>query len=451
MPSLLVRKLEYFPLAIAQAGFFLKVHNTIRGSEYVKYLDDESERSKLLSYATGTENYNRSVTTTWEVSFQKLVQDEKTKPTAKLLTFLGFLDSAGVSIDYLCSAFHNQTGKIRSVDGQNFDFLKDGLDFRLSVDTLAALSLIHVSSVSYGGQEERTLNLHPLVHEWTRVRLNLTPEGPTMRDEMINCNIALALHNYDIGLEWSGLYREASSSLPPQLKYAERTKHSYNTETVILLATALYYGNSTYKRIRRSLIRMAKIPYISTQMSTRETDRESMGVINPGITISPEYYLKISTEFLENPEVLTFLDILDRTLLEGPIKDFGACIIAGLHCVRATVLYLDKNREAYSEFQSSIPRSTSEENHVLNQSTIQNALSKLYEEDTVAQLFKSWNISHHKLPQSQEFLEFYGILISVMFIVCLLYISIVSFGLYICASVGDQTKSLECLLLPLKQ
>ncbi|KAI4214033.1 MAG: hypothetical protein LQ351_003437 [Letrouitia transgressa] len=260
VPSLLVRKLEYFPLAIAQAGFFLKVHNTIRGSEYLRYLDDESERLKLLSYATGTENYNRSVATTWEVSLQKLAQDEDTKPAAKLLTFLGFLDPAGVTIDYLQSAFRNQAGKIRSVDGQCFDFLKKGLDFRLSVDILAALSLIQVSPDPYQ-QEYGTLILHPLAHEWTRVRLNLTPDRRTLRDEMINCNHALALHNFDIREESFG------NGWTPQLKHAERKQHCYNTETVILLTRATLYGERSGTEIVDTFMESVSMESIFSSLS----------------------------------------------------------------------------------------------------------------------------------------------------------------------------------------
>ncbi|KAI4214032.1 MAG: hypothetical protein LQ351_003436 [Letrouitia transgressa] len=102
----------------------------------------------------------------------------------------------------------------------------------------------------------------------------------------------------------------------------------------------------------------------------------------------------------------SFLDILGITLLEGPTKDFGACIIAGLQFLRTILLHFDENREVYSKFHDSTSRSTYEGNRVLNQSSIQKALSKLYEEDIVAQLFKSWNSSHYELPQSREFLEF---------------------------------------------
>ena len=65
-------------------------------------------------------------------------------------------------------------------------YLEDDVGFRVAIGTLVSLSLIqtHLS--------EATLHVHPLVHEWVRVRLNPYPEQQAMFTNVA----ALILYQY---------------------------------------------------------------------------------------------------------------------------------------------------------------------------------------------------------------------------------------------------------------
>ena len=204
VPAKIIRELDSFPLAIVQAASFLRFYNSISGTEYLKYLKDEAERPALLSFSTDYENYNKTVMTTWEMSYESLTNDPKNVDASQLLCLLGFLNPAGVSFQYLHSAHENRDGLLRADLRLSTDYLKDSLSFKLSVDTLVALSLVQRKRIP---DDSDILTLHPLVHEWVRVRLDRVHDGYILRDKMLTLSSALAVHQISIDKDFASFER----------------------------------------------------------------------------------------------------------------------------------------------------------------------------------------------------------------------------------------------------
>ena len=171
-------ELQCFPLAIDQAASFIRENSPMTLREYLTYLKPRSiDRERLLRFKQANPTYPDSVMTTWEISIQYL---ERTQPRAGwILQLLGFLDHSHISEELLTAV----TKRIpwlfdATLVGKNLPFkhqtqmtfLEDDVGFRVAIGTLVSLSLIqrHLSGP--------TLHVHPLVHEWIRVRLNPYPE-----------------------------------------------------------------------------------------------------------------------------------------------------------------------------------------------------------------------------------------------------------------------------------
>ena len=149
--------------------------------EYLTYLKPRSvDRERLSRFKQANPTYPDSVMTTWEISLQYL---ERTQPRAGwFLQLLGFLDRSSISEKPLTSVTKRilwmydatRAGKQLPFKYQaQMAYLEDDVGFRIAIGTLASLSLLqrHLSGP--------TLHVHPLIHEWIRVRLNPYPEQQT--------------------------------------------------------------------------------------------------------------------------------------------------------------------------------------------------------------------------------------------------------------------------------
>ena len=158
--------------------------------EYQTYLKPRSvDRELLLRFKKANPTYPETVMTTWEIYLRCIERDQ---PVAgRVLQLLGFLDHSDISETLLTSVTEqmpwifdtNLDGKrLRPMYQTQVAFLKRDVHFRVAIGTLLSLSLIqrHVS----------TLRVHPLEHEWIRVRLNPEPE------EQANFSIVSALLLY---------------------------------------------------------------------------------------------------------------------------------------------------------------------------------------------------------------------------------------------------------------
>lgn len=171
-------ELQYFPLAIDQAASFIRENSPMTLREYLNYLKPRSvDRERLLRFKQANPTYPDSVMTTWEISLQYL---ERHQPRACwILQLLGFLDHSSVSEKLLTSVTKripwmfdvNTAGKqLPSKYRTQLAYLEDDVGFRVVIGTLVSLSLLQRNLSG------PTLHVHPLVHEWIRVRLNPYPD-----------------------------------------------------------------------------------------------------------------------------------------------------------------------------------------------------------------------------------------------------------------------------------
>lgn len=173
----IVEILGYLPLAIDQADAYLQRRV---GFPLARFLEEYSERRVLIwSEVPTIRDYNESVSTTWEMSFRLLDEDERKRDEmGKFLIMLSFLDFRNISKEIfmvprsLVSSMNVDTQEIPGwlkillkADGRwDLTKLEDLLtDFR-------SLSLIELTATSQGSLR---LSLHPLVSEWIKYRADL--------------------------------------------------------------------------------------------------------------------------------------------------------------------------------------------------------------------------------------------------------------------------------------
>ena len=174
----ILEELQCFPLAIDQAASFIRENSPMTLREYQTYLKPRSvDRERLLRFKQANPTYPESVMTTWEISLHHL---ERFHPRAGwILQLLGFLDHSYISEELLTTVTkripwifdEKLDGKqLQSRHQNHVAFLKGDVKFRVAIGTLVSLSLIqrHMPGA--------ILHVHPLVHEWIRVRLNPEPE-----------------------------------------------------------------------------------------------------------------------------------------------------------------------------------------------------------------------------------------------------------------------------------
>lgn len=160
------------PLAIVQCASYLREY-PMRYSRYLKKFDPIYAETRRKFYGTKIKDaqYDKSIMTTWDITFQKL---ETTMPTAAcMLTLFGFLDRNTTSGDFLENAlsdleFWGGFGRLgpSSALQEKLQFLNaESGDFDESVGRLVSLSLVTKSS----GQ--RRIIVHPLIHEWIHLRM----------------------------------------------------------------------------------------------------------------------------------------------------------------------------------------------------------------------------------------------------------------------------------------
>ena len=173
----ILKELQYFPLAIDQAASFIRENSPMTFQEYLEYLKPRSvNRERLMRFKQANPMYPESVMTTWEISLEYL---EQTQPRAcKILQILGFLNQDYIAEDLLTKATEEISWVFESASLPkrlpntyltDMQYLQDDVGFRVAIGTLISLSMIRRDTAG------PTLHVHPLVHEWIRVRLNVEP------------------------------------------------------------------------------------------------------------------------------------------------------------------------------------------------------------------------------------------------------------------------------------
>lgn len=176
----IIQEMHGFPLAIDQASAFIRENAPMTFQEYLSFLKPRSEdRELLMRFKEANPKYPESVMTTWEISLRHL---ERTQPRASLIIqLLGFMDHSRVSESLLRAvtkgttwrfAASYQERRLSAKLQEELIYLKDDVGFRLAIGALTSLSLVKRDTQDRSGP---VLSVHPLVHEWIRVRLNSNP------------------------------------------------------------------------------------------------------------------------------------------------------------------------------------------------------------------------------------------------------------------------------------
>lgn len=176
----IVEELHGFPLALSQAAAFVRENAPMTFQEYLDYLVPRTEdRELLLRFKEANPKYPESIMTTWEISFRHL--EKSNSQASTILQLLGFLGASNIPEPLLRSAtiplqwefapvaFDSQPVSYPGID---ISFLANNVNFRVAVGVLISFSLIGRTLGDLWGPY---LNVHPLVHEWIRVRLNPQP------------------------------------------------------------------------------------------------------------------------------------------------------------------------------------------------------------------------------------------------------------------------------------
>ena len=176
----IMKELHCFPLAIDQAVAFIRENSPMTFQEYLGFLKPRSrDRELLMRFKESNSSYADSVMTTWEISLRYI--EDTNHRASWILQLLGFLNHSLIPESLLTSATETTPWKFASTVYErqlpvrfksDMDHLRDDLGFRVAIGTLTSLSLIERKLDTTFG---RVLIIHPLVHEWIRVRLNSEP------------------------------------------------------------------------------------------------------------------------------------------------------------------------------------------------------------------------------------------------------------------------------------
>jgi tetratricopeptide (TPR) repeat protein len=152
--------LDGLPLAIAQAGAYLH-ESGVKLETYLRYYEQqwsELMKSDDLADAPLLDYPNRSVWTTWTISYQAI--RDKHAPTANLLLLCSFLDNKDLWHGFFAAAHAYSTVVARMLSRWIGDIAGSELEFNRAMRLLRNYSLVE--------EVEQTTSyaMHPVVHQW---------------------------------------------------------------------------------------------------------------------------------------------------------------------------------------------------------------------------------------------------------------------------------------------
>ena len=174
----IVKKLGYLPLAIDQAGAYIRQRN-LSLSRFMQHYEDRKEY--VLKHTPSLWEYRRklgkdkdetllSVFTTWELSFQQIGKnDDERMMIGHFLTLSAFLDASNVGISgdlfKLCATSKRQSPEWIHLftSGGSWDQYK----YEDIIAELGSLSLLQIADT---GSAVSHFFLHPLVTDWFKLR-----------------------------------------------------------------------------------------------------------------------------------------------------------------------------------------------------------------------------------------------------------------------------------------
>ncbi|KAI9723233.1 MAG: hypothetical protein M1812_001115 [Candelaria pacifica] len=157
----ITKSLGNLALAVEQAGAYIR---TVGGT--VEEYEDifQADRFSLLSDSYGVGAYGNSVLETFELSVA--VIEKRNAPAVMFLGALGYLDGARIQESLVLNGLKGFT---------MIDYLfKDPTAYKVARGELQSFSLISLDTV----HGERIISIHPLIHYFSRVRLNSEKQLP---------------------------------------------------------------------------------------------------------------------------------------------------------------------------------------------------------------------------------------------------------------------------------
>ncbi|KAJ7105307.1 P-loop containing nucleoside triphosphate hydrolase protein, partial [Mycena epipterygia] len=190
----IVQKLCCFPLAVAQAGASISSLHALH--HYLELYETATKRIQQLNRRPVQSEYEWSVYTTWQISFEKL-----SSPAAQLLQLCSFIHHDGITEKIFKQA---ASYKSKPTDGLNEPqefltcFLEDtgsNWDLQKFFDIIAELR--HYSLIEFGAVSRNfTFSIHPLVHEWCRTTVNSGAPTELCMHKLMGMSIASGNNNF---------------------------------------------------------------------------------------------------------------------------------------------------------------------------------------------------------------------------------------------------------------
>ncbi|KAI1126623.1 hypothetical protein F5Y10DRAFT_209678 [Nemania abortiva] len=215
----LLELLEYFPLAIEQAGAYISQRTSDDLGSYRRALDDYLDSYKrnakmLLEYKRSSVlwgNRNDTVLTTWEVSFNAITKESP--EASDLLLRCGFLANNDI--------FEGMFSLGRKLPTED-------TTFKESVSKLSSYSLVRFR----GGHD--AFSIHPLVQFWARERLHLDVQQQLASSVLHMLADGLQLRNEKEYHENAQFERRIIPHLDNVLDHMQRLLGSSTTEASLL-------------------------------------------------------------------------------------------------------------------------------------------------------------------------------------------------------------------------
>ncbi|KAK4991376.1 hypothetical protein LTR66_006561 [Elasticomyces elasticus] len=217
--DLIIERLDGLPLALTQAGSYLRYTN-METTEYIEYYDTtwknlmkKHDRFPLQEYAYG------SVLTTWTISYEQV--RSQSEEAANLLRLWGFLDYGDLWYELIASAARLEE------ETETPDWLIRLAENKL--EFLDALQLLSHYSLVDGREETSSHSMHSVLHAWC-CQLAEGSERKTL------CSLAAGLVVETMPCETEPEYRELWKRLLPHGSRVyralgeERLEHSHKAD-----------------------------------------------------------------------------------------------------------------------------------------------------------------------------------------------------------------------------
>ncbi|EFQ99028.1 LipA and NB-ARC domain-containing protein [Nannizzia gypsea CBS 118893] len=282
--SIIVRLLGYLPLAVDQAGAFIRRRQKSL-KDYHRLF--KNKHYEVLKISPGIGDHEKTVATVWELNFRQL---EKDSPAAShLLLLFSFLQASNIPESMLRSGcltkkIWGEDGEVvdlrpedAGLDPELIDLITDEMKFDEAIENLLAFSLIQLTMSSRGG---RAISVHPLVQHCATHRVSLDVQQKWRTQAILLVAQAFPYGEYitefsgDTGreiLEHVHNVLQEFDNVEPKSELYPILKNSFCT----LLLSASKYNSALWRRESlgkvRDLLHGSEEHYLQTWVAHRES------------------------------------------------------------------------------------------------------------------------------------------------------------------------------------